>query len=79
MTDLTRKHWRSMVNQSNQMLEVFSAPPIVAYRRQRNIRESWIRAKVAPENNRNKRFVRGMQKCGKGLACSYIKEGNVVK
>ena len=23
MTDITRKHWRSMVNQSNQMLKVF--------------------------------------------------------
>ena len=61
------------------MLEVFPAPPLVAYRRQRNIRESLIRAKVAPENNRKKRFMRGMRKCGKCLACSYIKEGNVVK
>ena len=61
------------------MLEVFPAPPLVAYRRQRNIKESLIRAKVAPENNRKKRFERGMRKCGKFLARSYIKEGNVVK
>ena len=40
------------------------------------MRESIVRAKVAPE--RQHRILRGMMKCGKCLACSYVKEGKTV-
>jgi hypothetical protein len=40
------KHWRSMVSQDPYLTEVFVQPPLTAYRRQRNIRDHLIRAKV---------------------------------
>ena len=46
---------------------------MVAYKRQRNIREAIVRAKVAPE--RQTRTQKGVKKCGICLACRYIKEG----
>ena len=40
------KHWRSMVSQDPYLSEVFSQPPLTAYKRQKNIRDHLIRAKV---------------------------------
>ena len=70
---LTRKHWRSMVSQSDYLKEVYPEPPLVSYKRQQNIREKIIRAKVAP-SARPTRYQNGMRKCGKCLACSYVLE-----
>ena len=72
---LTKKHWRSMVAEEKYLESVFLEPPLVSYRRQQNIKEKIIRAKVAPvRQHRNKK---GMFRCGKCLAC-YIKEGKTV-
>jgi hypothetical protein len=65
-----------MVAEENYLESVFPEPPLISYRRQQNIRERIIRAKVAPE--RQHRVKKGMFKCGKCLACSYIKEGKTV-
>ena len=77
LPNITTKHWRAMVSQCDYLESVYPEPPLVSYRRQRNIRESLIRARVPPE--RNQRIVRGMKKCNKCLACSYITEGKIVK
>ena len=69
---ITRKHWRSMVSEDEYLYSVFPEPPLVSYKRQKNIRESIIRARVTPE--RQPRLLRGMKKCGKCLACSYVIE-----
>ena len=61
-----------MVKQSNYMQEVFPAPTLVAFKRQKNVKESLVRAKVAPKTTRPKQILRGMKKCGKCLASSYI-------
>ena len=74
--NITRKHWRSMVGQEPYLNSVFPGPPMVAYKRQRNIRDAIVRAKVAPE--RQKRTQKGVKKCGKCLACSYIKKGKYI-
>ena len=66
-----------MVSQDDYIGSVYPEPPLISYRRQKNIRESIIRAKVAHE--RTQRIVRGMKRCNNCLACSYIKEGKVVK
>ena len=66
-----------MVSQEEYLKSVFPEPPLVAFRRQKNIKETIVRAKVAP--SRQSRIVRGMKKCGNCLACSYIKEGKIVK
>ena len=70
------KHWRSMVGQDPYLSEVFSQPPLTAYRRQRNIRDHLIRAKVPSDPKPYpERRHRGMQKCTKNCtACPYIRE-----
>ena len=40
------KHWRSMVNQDQYLSKVFPEPPMVAYKRPKNIRDMIIRAKI---------------------------------
>ena len=77
---ITRKYWRYLVSQDKHMETVFPEAPLVAFRRQRNIREEIIRAKVAPKmQTREKRILNGMKKCGKCQVCSYVVEGNIIK
>ena len=46
--------------------EVFAQPPLTAYRRQRNIRDHLIRAKVPSDPKLHpERRQRGMKKCGR--------------
>ena len=61
------------------MREVFPKPPLVAYKRQKNIREKLIRAKVPPEFSRPKRKLPGMKKCRRCVYCPYIKTGDHIK
>ena len=70
-----------MKNQNQYLAEVFPEPPLTAFKRQANIRQHIIRAKVAdPPQLRPKRQILGMTKCGKGCtACPYIKEGRNIK
>ena len=62
--------------QEEHLKSVFPEPPLVSFKRQKNIKETIVRAKVAPE--RQARVMKGMKKCGNCLACSYIKEGKTV-
>ena len=66
-----------MAAQDQYLEEFFPEPPLISYKRQRNIRESIIRAKVTPE--RQARELKGMKKCGKCLACSYVTEGKSIR
>ena len=81
INSLTSKHWRSMVKQDKYLEEVFQEPPLTAYRRQRNLRDILIKAKVPPAPSlRPKRDLFGMSKCGKSCTtCPYVKEGKTVK
>jgi len=80
-TNIMAKHWRSMICQDQHLKEVFESPPLIAYKRQRNIKDNLIRAKVAnPPKERPLRENCGMKKCGKECtACPYIQEGKFVK
>ena len=75
------KHWRSMVGQDPYLSEVFVQPPLIAYRRQRNIRDHLIRAKLPSDPKLYpERRQRGMKKCGKSCtACPYIREVKSLK
>ena len=81
LQNIGAKHMRAMTNQDQHLLEFFPEPPLIAYKRQANIRQHLIRAKVAdPPNLRPKRNIRGMAKCGKACtACPYIREGRTIK
>ena len=48
VNNIIRKHYRTMVNNAPKAKEVFPDPPIIAYKRQKNLREALIRAKVPP-------------------------------
>ena len=49
---LQSKHWRSMTVQNQYLKEVFTEPPMTAYRRQTNIRDILIKFKVRPAPER---------------------------
>ena len=72
--NITQKHYRSMVTQDRYLQTVFPEPPLIAFRRQKNIRETLIRAKVPPPNIRENRRLNVMKKCGKCIICSYVLE-----
>ena len=78
---IQRKHWRSMVNQDRYLSEVFPDPPLVAFTKQKNIRDFTIKAKVPKITHRSgRRSIKGMKKCQKMCAaCPFIMEGKQVK
>ena len=70
-----------MTTRNRYLGEVFKRPPLIAYKRQQNLREHLIRAKVprAPRLHQQRK-QNGMKKCGTNfLACLYIKEAKSVK
>ena len=75
---IVNRHWRVMC-QDPYLKKVYPAPPLVAFRRQRNIREKLIRAKVPAPPSRPKRVIPGMKRCGRCINCPYIKTGSTVK
>ena len=78
VNNIIKKHYRVMT-QDPKMKEVFPEPPIIAYKRQKNLREALIRAKVPPAYNRPKRKLPGMKKCNNCVYCPYIMTGDHVK
>jgi hypothetical protein len=75
------KHWRSMCSQNPNLAEVFDEPPLTAYKRQKNIRNYIVRAKVAPKlRPYPRRQLNGMAKCEKScIVCPFIKVGKHIK
>ena len=60
--------------------EIFPVPPMVAYKRPKNIRDTLIRSKVPQATHtRPKRKIAGMKKCNKCGVCSFIMEGRTVQ
>ena len=54
---------------------------MVAFKRQKNIKDYLIRSKIPPQQQFNpKRSTNGMRKCGKSCpACPFINEGKFIK
>ena len=75
---IVKKHWRVMI-QDPHMKEIFPDPPLIAYKRQKNLRQMLIRAKVPPISKRPKREIHGMRKCNNDVYCNYIMTGDHVK
>ena len=54
---------------------VFPEPPLIAFKRQRNIKDFIIRSKVSESRKFPKQIKLGMKKCEKSCsACPYILE-----
>ena len=79
ISNIVTKHWRAMVTQDNYLHEVFEEPPLIAYKRSKNIKDQLVRAKITKQNHRTKRKQKGMKKCGKCVSCKSIKEGRTIK
>ena len=75
------KHWRSMKISDNYLEKVFPEPPLIAFKRQKNIKDYVVRARVPPPLRKNpRRQIPGMRKCGRQChACPYIKEEKELK
>ena len=60
---------------------IFPKPPLVAFNIPQSLGAKLIRAKLPPAHDRPKRFLKGMQMCGRTscLTCSYVKEQKVVR
>ena len=79
--NIQAKHWRSMKSSDQYLASVFPEPPLTAFRRQNNLRNMLIRAKI-PDKPRAypERKIKGMFNCAKScLACPYIKVSKSVK
>ena len=76
---IVKKHWRTMA-QDPRLKEIFPLPPLVAYKRPPNIRDSLIRAKVPrPNPNKPKRNLPGMKQCLNCGVCPYVRVGKSVR
>ena len=62
------------------MLEIFPKPPLVAYKRPKNIKDTLIRS-MMPELGavRPKRTQKGMHKCGNCRTCQFVQTGKTVR
>ena len=79
ITNIVHKHWRTM-SKDPYLKQVFSEPPLIAYKRPKNIKELIIRAKVPPTAPaRPKRKIPGMTKCKGCPTCPYIKQGKQIR
>jgi hypothetical protein len=78
---IQQKHWRAMVSLDPYLKETFKEPPLVAYKRVKNIRNFCIRAKVPePGQTKQRRKLKGMKKCtNQCLICPFIKEVKQIK
>jgi hypothetical protein len=81
LSRVQEKHWRSMVSQDSYLRDAFPEPPLIAYKRQKNLGDLLIRAKLPAKSQRKqtKRKLNGMKKCGKCVICPYIKEGKKIE
>ena len=43
------------------MKRVFSFPPLTAYKRQQNVRDFVVKARIALKESNNKRIIRGIE------------------
>ena len=79
MTQIIRRHWRTM-NQDPYLAEVFPQPPLVAYKRPQNIKDKLIRAKIPDQPTaRPKRNLPGMKKCNNCPICPSVTTGRTVE
>ena len=76
VSGILKKHWRVMTKDPY-LKKVFPAPPMVAFRRAKNLRDKLIKAKLPPTpQKRERRFVPGMKPCNEKLCetCPFVKE-----
>ena len=75
LSNIITKHWRLMKSHDQHLTNVFKEPPLVAFKKQKNLKDLLIRAKVpGPIKERSERKLKGMFKCYQ-LKCTSCKGG----
>ena len=80
LAQIMKKHWKVMVNDLY-LKKVFPVPPMVAYRRAKNLKDKLVKAKVPPPTTRKKRQLQGMKPFNKSgcEVCPYVRRGSVLQ
>ena len=68
---IVKKHWEVMVDSNQNLKRCFSAPPMIAYRRGKNLRDHIIKAKVSSKR-RSSRRKNGSKPCGQGCQSCWV-------
>ena len=82
LSKIINKHYRSMVTQDQYLKDVFPLPPLVAYKRPRNVRDLVVKAKVPLLYTRSSAKIQaGYKKCTNisCMTCPYAIPGKNVK
>ena len=78
VSGVVRKHWSVMIEDNPRLKRCFPSPPIVAYRRSKNLRDMLIRAKLPPMVKTSKRQADrkiGFRSCSwQCPVCPFAKE-----
>ena len=64
VSSIMRKNWQVMVNYDNRLVKVFLEPPMVRFRRGKNLREEVCRAKL-PLARLGRPVKDGFKRCGR--------------
>ena len=77
---ILQKHWRVMTHDPY-LKKVFPEPPMVAFRRPKNLRDILIKAKVPTPKEKPRRQLKGMKACNQVRCetCPFVKSGNKFK
>merc|ERR1712183_824627 len=65
LANIVRKHWGVMVKDEPRLKRVFPEPSVIAYRREKNIRDFLVRAKISSKRKSNRK-INGYSRCGRG-------------
>ena len=69
-----------MTTQDEHLKQTFPEPPMIAFKRQKNLRDFLIRAKLPNKVVRNRRNIPGMKRCKKQCAsCPFVQEVKEIK
>ena len=81
LSPILNRHWRTMITMDPYLKKVFPEPPLVAFKRTKNLKDYLIRAKVPPNlKNRPQRKIPGMSKCRNQChLCPYVKETKYIE
>ena len=76
---IVNKHYRTMVADPH-LAEAFPLPPLIAYKRQKNIRDKIIRREIPTKPpTRPQRHIPGMTSCHNCPICPFVQPGKLVK
>ena len=81
VSGILQRHWRVM-SKDPYLKKVFPNPPMVAFRRPKNLRDILIKAKVPPTpKNKPRRQINGMKACNlkRCETCPFVKSGKNFK